>query len=376
MGRPPSSKAVYRLGDDTFAVSVEPKGGRSTFRVRSWFRGSNDRPVEESAKSEADAIAAADRIWEAYQQGLFDNPGLQKPTTVGELREAFVSRADLRPKSRRSYEQATSAFLDHIGAERSLGTVGKRDLELWLATLTCSDVSKATYFRTVRAMLRWGLTNEWLKSDPSKGMSVTARQVMRPWLRFDEWEAFLDACQPAHRIRAAFVLETGLRMDELVHARKNWLHGIVGRVAIRIAPDPTSGFVPKWGQSRAVPLSARAQELLAEAKDRWGDEQFLFSGERLAAPNFARETRRACERGKVTRTDFHGLRRSAGARWLELGIALHDVSRLLGHREITTTMRWYAGISDAHLARCIDVVDAARKAAPSNVIGMRRGRVK
>ncbi len=104
------------------------------------------------------------------------------------------------------------------------------------------------------------------------------------------------------------------------------------------------------------------------ARQRWGSSGFVFSDRGLRSANFARENRLACDRAELTHVDFQGLRRTAGARWLELGIALHDVSRLLGHRDITTTMRWYAGISDAHLARCIEVVDAANEPAQEGKI--------
>ena len=48
--------------------------------------------------------------------------------------------------------------------------------------------------------------------------------------------------------------------------------------------------------------------------------------------------------------------------WLELGFDLLEVSRLLGHQSVTTTERWYAGISPGRLARRFDLVDAAEEA--------------
>ena len=64
---------------------------------------------------------------------------------------------------------------------------------------------------------------------------------------------------------------------------------------------------------------------------------FVFSDSGLCSANFALENRLACHWVELTQVDFQGLRRTAGARWLELGIALHDVSRLLGRSETTNT---------------------------------------
>jgi integrase len=39
----------------------------------------------------------------------------------------------------------------------------------------------------------------------------------------------------------------------------------------------------------------------------------------------------------VTDLEFRDLRHEAGARWLETGVPLHEVSYLLGHPDIQTT---------------------------------------
>ena len=75
------------------------------------------------------------------------------------------------------------------------------------------------------------------------------------------------------------------------------------------------------------------------------------------------ETVEACKKAKVRQVDFHGLRRSCGARWLEAGVALFYVSRLLGHADVSTTAKHYAGLADSTLAAEIDKVNLANLAA-------------
>ena len=127
-----------------------------------------------------------------------------------------------------------------------------------------------------------------------------------------------------------------------------------------IAPDPDTGWVPKWGSKRSVPLSDRALELLDRARAEWPDSDTIFSAAGLTWPNFAALNRAACKAAKVTPVTFHGLRRSAGAHWLDCGVTLLEVCRLLGHQSITTTERWYAGVGEATLARAIELVQDVR----------------
>ena len=51
-----------------------------------------------------------------------------------------------------------------------------------------------------------------------------------------------------------------------------------------------------------------------------------------------------------------------GSQWLALGFELVEVSRLLGHQELSTTARWCMGIPPGRLASRFDLVDGAREA--------------
>ncbi|MFZ4579569.1 MAG: hypothetical protein ACOYOB_14345, partial [Myxococcota bacterium] len=61
-----------------------------------------------------------------------------------------------------------------------------------------------------------------------------------------------------------------------------------------------------------------------------------------------------------------------GARWLEVGIPLFHVSRMLGHADVSTTARHYAGLADSTLATEIAKVNAAARANTDNVVPIKR----
>jgi integrase len=349
-----AGNSLWRESDGRFSVVAERRTGRKKFRVRAWIKGNS--PATEAADSELKAIEAAENIWNAYQEGLIDNQ-LAQPQHIGELAKLVEQRTDIRKATIESYKSVLDLLVTALGEEHPLEEIRKHHILQWLSKAECSDTSKATYVRTVTAVFNWAVKKKWMLNNPCKGIRIPSRHVMRPWLETAEWPAFLEACEDKFRIRAEFVLETGLRRSELKNARWSWITSCQGRPCIRIQEDAETGFIPKSGRTRIVPLSARAQADLEQAREVWGNEGYIFFDTKSPWPNLTRSTHRACVKAGVTDVDFHGLRRSAGARWLSEGIAIQDVSRLLGHQDVGTTMRHYAGISDSHLSACIARID-------------------
>lgn len=351
----PRSNTVWTEHDDQFRVVAEKRADRPGYRVRSGFRGAS-RDTR-SAPTEAEAIAIAQAIWAGYTNGALEAPA-SAPETMGQFRDALVARSDLSAATIRGYRQIWSAFAVAVGEGRSIRRVYRVDVESWLAAW--QGTTRATYLRTLRAGIRWGMAQGWWTGDPTVGVVATATRRMGSWMPYDRWPAFLANCTPAHRIRAAFALQTGLRSGEIIAARWDWVQRGLGRATMRIDVDPVTGWTPKWGSSRAVPLTDAALQLLDDAAEMWPDSPTIFSREPLTASNFPRENGRACKLAKLPYITFHALRRSAGAHWLDCGVPLLEVSRLLGHRSITTTERWYAGVGESTLARAIDQVEQRR----------------
>ena len=351
----------WKQSDGQLTVAVYDRGGgRAGYLVRARF-ASNPGTSESHAGLDG-AIKAAQAVWAAYASGALDEPEAA-PETWQQAVDKFLARPGKQPKTRASYERALSLFGRQIHKDRRVGSLTKRDVQGWLDSMDCKPISRQSYLRTLRACLRWCVEQGWCKADVTEGIRVEGVQHhVRPWLDPSEWDAFLRSFTPELRVRFGFALETGLRREELLQARWSWLHTTVGRKAIRVAPDEY--FTPKWGTSRAIPLSAKAQAYLEEARQLWRGGTFLFQhdDDLLHDPKWARDVGRGCERAKVTRTDLHGLRRSCGARWLHDGMQLHLVSRLLGHRDVSTTMRHYGGIADGTLAAAIAAID--EKAGP------------
>lgn len=351
---PRKSKLIrWERDDGKFRVVVYARNDRPTFRIDSGFKGD---PVHiDAAKCEPEAVAVAEGIWQAYQRGAIDVPE-EAPATVDVLIEKLCENPEHSKKTRRAYKAVWSLFAQQLG-KRHPSRIYPLDVRTFLEGREA--VTHNTYLRTLRATLNVAVTKGWIVENPTAGMKFRKESPKLQWLSREEQDTFLLYCTPSHRIRAAFVCETGLRAGELAAARWDWIHGEVGLKGIRVGPDARgAGFTTKRGRVRAVPLSKRALELLDEAKAMWPGHtgsDFIFSTAGLSSlTNLAAETREAVERARkagntIGTTDFHGLRRSCGAWWLQTGASIYEVSQLLGN-DPAVCAKHYAGVTEKHLA--------------------------
>lgn len=281
---------IHRLTDGRFTVRVwldTTAAGTPRYRIRFWYRG---HPASSQTAPDAPrAVAAADAIWTAYARGDLAAPALP-PGSIGEAAERWVERSELADATVISYAKVMTLLLRHIGEDRPLTALTGPAIARWLGRVE-GETSRNSYLRTVRAWVRWLVSEGHMPEDVTAGLRYAkVRQVLRPWLRHGEWPAFLAACSPMHRIRAEWVLHTGMRATEVAEAQWSWIHGSVGRKAVTIPAH-------KSARARAVPLDARAVALLDEAAATWGRDEPLLGSHRLTAlTNLRRDTVLACER--------------------------------------------------------------------------------
>ena len=350
---------LFSQNDGTYRVRsyVEVnRHGNPQYRIRFGFRSGEVRTI--TARSEEDAAVKATQLWQAYTSGGLGN--FAALGNVEDLVDEFVKRPGLSPATVRSYRQAIGVFVDHVGKERDLTTITRKVVEAWLASMTCKPVSKASYLRSLSALFKWAKRETHVEVDPTAEVRVVKPRgghTLRPWMQSFEWPAFLAACGKVHRVRAEFVLHTGLRAGELVAAQWSWLRGSGDKWTLTV---PAS----KSARHRAIPLDTRAVSLLAECRALWGEDGYLFGKDPPPKNNLRRDTVRACQNAKVTVCDFHGLRRSCGANWIESGVEMFVVSRWLGHQDVSTTARHYVGLSDAASLSAVAKVNAAMAVPP------------
>jgi len=148
---------------------------------------------------------------------------------------------------------------------------------------------------------------------------------------------------PKHRLLLATVYACGLRVSEAVRLLVKDIDS--ERMTLRVEQG-------KGGKDRYLPLSER---LLEEMRQYWREHppgEWLWAGDpgRTPAPmhistaqkvyGFAKQLAGVRKKGGI-----HALRHAFATHLLEAGVDVHTVQRLLGHRFITSTIRYF------HLSR-------------------------
>jgi len=137
---------------------------------------------------------------------------------------------------------------------------------------------------------------------------------------------------PCHRLLLATTYAAGLRLSEAIHLQVADIDP--DRMTIRIEQG-------KGGKDRDVPLGQLRQHWAQERPGRWvfGAPTATHPIHPTTAQRIYGAAKRQAGIGKPG--GIHALRHAFATHLLEAGTDLHTVQRLLGHRHITTTMRYF-----------------------------------
>jgi integrase/recombinase XerD len=138
--------------------------------------------------------------------------------------------------------------------------------------------------------------------------------------------------EPERYVRfVTFMLETGLRIDELLNDK------------FKDEGDHIT-VVGKGSKRREVPLTKKARKAL--------DEQVKADGRVWwqTPARFRDVLASACERAGITHISPHDLRHTFGHRYLVKGGDIYTLSKILGHASIDVTAKHYAYLSRENIA--------------------------
>lgn len=191
----------------------------------------------------------------------------------------------------------------------------------------------------LRGVFREAQRRGWIEGNPAEEV---ARQKEGEsgfrWLTPEEASKLLAACKSSSpRSRHLYplvvtALYTGMRRGELLSLR--WADVHQSRAEIEV-------IASKSGHRRTVPLRAEVNTAL-KAWRRYSRGQFVFArlGTDQPYAKVQRSFQAAVKRAKIGPLRFHDLRHTAGSWMAQAGVDVHDLMRVLGHREIATTMRY------------------------------------
>jgi integrase len=245
------------------------------------------------------------------------------------------------------------------------------------------DISGKTVNNTLTTLsvcLNAAVQDGLIAANPALGAPRFPREhIERDYLRLHEIPVYLDSCSDDYRPLAALLIGTGARISEALALRPSdlELEATGGWVVIAraLTADGTIGST-KSRRTRSVEigpgLTHLLEDYLAERQRKHpsanaSDPAFIGPSRARPRPRHASQSpgneqplapeRRtvsaiwhahALQDAALRHMPLHSLRHTAAAAWLAAGNSLLYVQQQLGHRDLTTTSRYYGHLERHH----------------------------
>jgi site-specific recombinase XerD len=247
-----------------------------------------------------------------------------------------------------AYSKDLEQLVDFLKGSKKeyVDEVTQADIEGFLAKMNKDGYTPKSISRKInstRTFYRFLKTNGYVKDDPSLLISHPKYQLAPPRiLTPTEYRALRDAARNDPRMSAIIelLLQTGIRIGELTALRLSDIH-------------KDSLHIPSMEkhEERIVPLNKRAQEALnryLEVRPNASDDHIFIT--KSGKPFLIRNIRTSIERyfrlAEIKDAKVNDLRHTFVAYHLKNGASIVTLSKILGHKRISTTERYLEYVPD------------------------------
>jgi integrase len=281
--------------------------------------------------------------------------------------------ARCRPSTARSYGETVERYIRPAIGRVPLAKLEPEHVQRMLVDLTARGDLSPTTVRYAYTVLRIALGRALKSGKVIRNVATLvdpparARTELRP-LTVGQVTTF-RAEIAGHRLETLYLVAigTGLRQGEILALRWSDVDLEGGTLTVRHTLERGTGALvePKTSGSRrtvGIPLPVTA--LLRRWQRRQGQERAMASvwdarglvfttraGRPLGSRNVTQDLQAILKKAGLPRQRFHDLRHAFATLQLEAGAELLEVSRALGHTDISTTANVYAHWTDAMAAR-------------------------
>jgi len=231
------------------------------------------------------------------------------------------------------------SFLEELEKEQ-IHEVSKDDIQAFLGKLAEKGYTPKSLSRklnSTRTFYRFLKVNEYIADDPSLLVSHPQYELAAPRiLKPTEYRALRDAARNDSRMYAIIevLLQTGIRIGELADLRLP----DVSDEALSIRPHEKH-------PQRVVPMNKSAKEALnryIQMRPQIEDDHIFVT--KSGKPFLVRNIRTAIERyfriAGIENAKVNDLRHTFVAHHLQHGVSLVLLSKILGHKRLSTTERY------------------------------------
>ncbi len=248
-----------------------------------------------------------------------------------------------------AYAKDIEQLLNYFSQEKAvlyLKDITIEELEAFKEDLNTQGYTPKSVSRKInstRTFFKFLVDKGTIQSNPSEKLSHPKFEMKPPRvLSKMEYYALRDICSKDVRLYSIIevLLQTGIRIGELANLKLE---------DIRTSPDGKVHFLHVRAQgshpSRPVPLNQRAYnaiqsyiEIRPESED---DTLFITkNGRPLLVRNIRTAIDKAFEKAEISNAKVNDLRNSFIAHHLANGVSLVTVSKLVGHKRLSTTEKY------------------------------------
>lgn len=211
---------------------------------------------------------------------------------------------------------------------------------------------------------------EWEMVEPEIQKKIRAAKMLKEnnkrlrYLSKEECRVLLEKCNEYLKPIVVTALNTGMRRGEILSLKWEQV-------------DLKHGFIllsdTKNGERREIPINGTLREVLqnlpsqflggyvfGEIREIEREEQGRIVTTKVVVPylEVKKSFHNALRHAKITDFRFHDLRHTFASHLVMSGVDITTVSRLLGHKSLTMTLR-YSHLAPAHMVKAVEMLDSA-----------------
>jgi len=260
-----------------------------------------------------------------------------------------VASLSLKTSTYAHYVNALKSYVVPAFGNREIANIERYEIESFFAT-KAAKYSRST-IRSMRislgVLLAYAVRNEWLKEDPSKGVKLpraencAGRRVQRKVLSPSQTSSIAEKLSEPYATLVLFLAVTGLRIGEAIAIKWSDFEGDVLHVQRRMY-DGKADTTKSRDSKRRIPIPAA---LLERMKTLGTTGEWIFharGGVPLNPGNsLKRYIRPVAKELNIELGGWHDFRHTVATSMLRAGHGVKVVSELLGHADVSITLRTY-----------------------------------
>lgn len=376
--------------------------GRDDQYKQIWRATTIKRPEGLTPKKEEKEVERLADLWEQAQKAEYERTRAKESKDKITL-AAFIENhwwkdhvedGTHTPSTISFYRHMTDDILEYFGPKKKLAAIDAEAVKRYIKFCNTeaktkrgepySPTTTQHHFSTLRNILEYARRFKYIQSDPCQDLSQKEKpqrgKKQIDFLAPDEAKTFILALNGEPLFWQAFMnllLTTGLRRGEAVGLQ--WGDIDPDKLTITVqrnvtidknSPDKIHVGETKTGETRTVPVSPRVLALLTALKQEQQSKfksvmmptAYIFSSAADAyKPIYPTEPtrwqRKFTERHGLHKVSPHDLRHTAATLALESGANLKQVQDLLGHSDPSTTMKFYAGVTEEAQRRTVEGIE-------------------